>query len=272
MTKGPMSFLRQYLAAIQLFTRVPVRGTLAQRAGSSPEMLRASVAHFPGVGWLAGLVACTAFALLGLGLPDNPFAPLVAAAGCTAATVWLTGGSHEGGLANVANGLGAGAGRADALDIMKAPHLRTGGMLALSLVLFAKVSLLSVLAAHSPTAVLAALLGAHVLSRFWPLVLMRTTPYVGADADGGLPLADRIDTRTLAVAAGWCLPPLAVVLFVQGAEFAVLALACSGLALGGMRWLFARSLEGYTRDCLGAAQQACELAFYLGAAVALGAA
>ena len=47
-----VSFLRQYLLAVQSFTRLPVTGTFAQRAGSSSETQRASAAHYPGVGWL----------------------------------------------------------------------------------------------------------------------------------------------------------------------------------------------------------------------------
>ena len=248
---------------------MPVTGALAQWAGFSPDLLRASAAHFPGVGWLAGLLACTAFALLGLALPDGPYAPLVAAVGCMAATAWLTGGSHEDSLAAVADGLGGSATRLEALDIMKDPRLGSRGALALGLALIAKVSLLAVLAAHSPAAVLAALLAAHVLSRFWPLVLIRTMPYIG-DATAGKPLADRIDLRALGIAAAWCVLPLAVAVLAQGAAFALIAVIFSGLALLWMQRWFMRRLEGFTSDCMGAAQQVCEIAFYLGAAIALG--
>jgi adenosylcobinamide-GDP ribazoletransferase len=266
-----VSFLRQYLIAVQFFTRMPLTGALAQWAGSSPDLLRASTAHFPGVGWLAGLLACTVFAVLGLALPDTPYAPVVAAVGCTIATVWLTGGSHEKGLAAVADGLGGSAGRLDAVEIMKDSRLGAYGGLALALVLLAKVSLLGVLAAQSPAAVLAALLGAHVLSRFWPLVLVRTLPYVGdANAAAGKPPGDRIDSRALGIAGAWCVLPLAVALLAQGMAFAITAIASSGLALLWMRRQFMRRLAGFTGDCLGAAQQVCEIAFYLGAAVTLG--
>ena len=266
-----MSFLRQYLIAVQFFTRMPVTGALAQWAGFSPDPLRASAAHFPGVGWLAGLLACTVFAVLGVALPESPYAPLVAAVGCTIATVWLTGGSHEKGLASVADGLGGSADRLDAIEIMKDFRLGTYGGLALVLALLAKVSLLAVLAAQSPATVLIALLGAHVLSRFWPLVLMRTLPSIGDDnAAPGKPLADRIDSRALGIAGAWCVLPMVVVLLAQGMAFAIMGIAFSGLALSGMRRLFLRRLRGFTGDCLGAAQQVCEIAFYLGVAVALG--
>jgi adenosylcobinamide-GDP ribazoletransferase len=50
----------------------------------------------------------------------------------------------------------------------------------------------------------------------------------------------------------------------------IAGLAAAAIALLWMRRLFARRLQGFTGDCLGAAQQLCELAFYLGAALALG--
>ncbi|MFS2056014.1 adenosylcobinamide-GDP ribazoletransferase, partial [Variovorax sp. CT11-76] len=52
-----MRGLRHFLLALQFFTRVPVTGRLAAWVGYSPQMLRASAAHLPGIGWLAGGVA-----------------------------------------------------------------------------------------------------------------------------------------------------------------------------------------------------------------------
>lgn len=266
-----MTFLRQYLVALQFFTRMPVTGALAQWVGFTPDMLRASAAHFPGVGLLVGLVACTAFALLGLALPDSPFAPLAAAVGCTIATVLLTGAFHEDGLADLADGLGGSAARERALDIMKDSRIGSYGATALVLALLAKVSLLAVLAGHSPMAVLTALLAGHVLSRFWPLLLVRTLPYIGDSATSkSKPLADRIDSRGLAVATAWCLVPLGIALMAQGPGFVLLAVLFSGLALLWMRRMLLLRLQGFTGDCLGASQQVCEVAFYLGAAIGLG--
>ena len=273
-----MSFLRQYLIALQFFTRVPVNGALAQWAGFSPDPrarpahdARASAAHFPGVGWLVGLVGCTVFALLGLALPDSPFAPLVAAVGCLAATVLLTGGVHEVGLAKVADGLGGSAQRERALEIMNETRLGSLGALFLFLTLLAKVSLLAVLAQQSPAAVLVALLAAHVLSRFWPLLLMRSLSCIDdAGASRSKPVADRIDATGLGIAAAWCVVPLAIALLAQDPAFVIMGVLFSGLALLWMRWLFGRRLQGFTGDCLGATQQVGEIAFYLGAAIGFG--
>jgi adenosylcobinamide-GDP ribazoletransferase len=114
-----MQALRHYLLAVQFFTRIPITGRLADWVGYSPAMLRASSAHFPGVGWIAAAVATASYAALALLLAPSPWASAVAAVGCTVATVLLTGGFHEDGLADVADGLGGSADTERALDIMK---------------------------------------------------------------------------------------------------------------------------------------------------------
>ena len=70
------SFIRHYLLALQFFSRVPVTGRLAEWVGFSPAMLRASAAHFPGVGWLVG--GCGSAADLGLAgaVAGRPFCAL----------------------------------------------------------------------------------------------------------------------------------------------------------------------------------------------------
>lgn len=253
-------FLRHYLVALQFFTRLPVTGPAAQWTGFGPELLRASAPHFPGVGLLVGLAACLVFAVVSLGLPDGPVAPLAAAAFSTAATALLTGAFHEAGLADTADGL--------------APQpARTGafGALALVLVVGAKLALLAVLAAHSAAGVIVALLAGHAVSRFWPLVLVHTLAHVGGEATGrSQPLADRLDRRGLAIAGLWCAVPLLLMVAADGVPFLVLALALSAGALFGLRAWLRHRIQGFTGESLGAAQQVCEVAFYLGAAFGLG--
>lgn len=54
--RGAFLFLRHFFIALQFFTRIPVTGRLADWVGFSPALLRASAAHFPGVGWVVGEV------------------------------------------------------------------------------------------------------------------------------------------------------------------------------------------------------------------------
>lgn len=264
------NFVRHYLLAVQFFTRLPVTGRLADWVGYSPEMQRASAAHFPGVGWLVALVAGGVYALLWTALAGNPGAALVAAVFSTAATVWLTGGLHEDGLADVADGLGGSLDRNRALQIMKDSHIGAFGSLALVLALLAKVALLALLGTHGLGVVLAALAGGHVSSRFWPLLLVRLLPYAGSTQQSKTqPMAGQISRSALGVAFLWCFMPLAHMGWAQGAIFSIASCMASAFAFVLAWRLFARRLQGFTGDCLGATQQVCEIAFYLGAAVAV---
>ena len=266
-----MQALRHYLLAVQFFTRLPVTGRLAAWVGYSPAMLRASSAHFPGVGWLVAGVAVAVYALLWWALGGQGFAPLVAAVGSTIATVLVTGGFHEDGLADVADGLGGSAERERALDIMKDSRLGAYGAMALMLALLIKTALLALLGAQLPAWTVAAVLaGTHVLSRYCPLWLIRCLPHVGDTARSkSKPLADRIDNGALLAATAWALPALALLGWAVSALASLAGLLAAGLAtLWLARW-FARRLGGYTGDCLGAVQQVSEIAIYLALALAV---
>ena len=279
-------FVRHYLLALQFFTRIPVTGRLAAWVGYSPQMQRASAAHFPGVGWLVGLLVAALSALLLRGLPAGGFSPLVVAAIGTAFGVLLTGAFHEDGLADVADGLGGSLQRERALEIMKDSRVGAFGAIAITLALAVKLALVAELASLGLGVLCVCLFLAHVLSRTWPLLLIRLLPHVG-DAAGSKskPLADQISISALLVALLWCLAALALAVFAwtqgnvptpgqSGAHVlaALLgALIGSGLAFVWMGRWFAKRLQGFTGDCLGATQQICELAFYLGFLLAWGA-
>jgi adenosylcobinamide-GDP ribazoletransferase len=264
-------FARHLLLAVQFFTRVPVTGALAGWVGFSPAMLRASAAHFPAVGWLAAAVAAGTYAAALLLLPPLPAAPLVAAVLCTVATVLLTGAFHEDGLSDLADGLGGSHDRTRALAIMKDSRIGAFGAIALVLALLAKVALLALLGQAGLGIALAALLAGHVLSRFWPLLVIATLRHVGEDdVSKSKPLAERIDTAALAAGMLWCLPPLALCGWLRGPAFVAAALLAGAAGLAWMHRLLRRRLQGFTGDGLGAVQQVTELATYLGIAVALG--
>ena len=281
-----MQFIRHFLLAIQFFTRIPITGKLADWVGFSPAMLRASAAHFPAVGILIGLVAAAVYALLITVLPNSAYSPLVAAVLSTTATVLLTGAFHEDGLADLADGLGGSYDKARALEIMKDSRVGAFGALALSLAVLAKVALLALLGSVSgapggwgdiedayllPWAnVCSALVAGHVVSRTLALLLVYALPHVGDSATSkSKPLADKISAGSLVVALFWCFMALALVLYAQAAITLGVACLFAVVALLYMYRLLKRRLQGFTGDCLGATQQVCEIAFYLGLAVAL---
>lgn len=264
--------LRHYLLALQFFTRIPVTGAVARWVGFSPAMLRASSAHFPGVGWIVGFWGAAVYGLLMLGLAPSPWASLVAAVLSTASTAQMTGGFHEDGLADVADGLGGSVERERALDIMKDSRLGAYGAMTLMLALLAKISLLAFLGGFAPhlglMPVLLLIAASHVLSRFAPLWLIRFLSHVGDTARSkSKPLADQISGSALLVASLWAAPAL-LLLGLYGSWWTPLAalLAASLITLKMAHW-FQRRLTGFTGDCLGAVQQISEISVYLAVAL-----
>ncbi|WP_372657503.1 adenosylcobinamide-GDP ribazoletransferase [Hydrogenophaga sp.] len=268
--RGGPAFIRHYLLALQFFTRIPVTGRLANWVGFSPALLRASAAHFPGVGWLVG--ALTAGLLLGLLwlLPAQSASAWVAAVLSTVFGVLLTGAFHEDGLADLADGLGGSLERERALDIMKDSRIGSYGALALGLAVLLKCALLALLVQVDAQLAAAALFAAHVVSRGMPLFIIRALPHVGDTAlSKSKPLAEQIAGAALVAGlcwvalalalVGWCLP---------GAPWPQAVLG----ALLGLLWmwrLLRRRLQGFTGDGLGATQQVCEVLFYLALVVSL---
>jgi adenosylcobinamide-GDP ribazoletransferase len=119
-------------------------------------------------------------------LPTSPWSPLVAALISTAGTLWLTGGFHEDGLADVADGLGGLVPPERALEIMKDSRIGAYGVMALPWPCspsWADRPAAGVMQPFwGPVPVLILVCCIHVLSRFAPLVLMRSLPHVGLAA------------------------------------------------------------------------------------------
>lgn len=283
--------IRHFLLAIQFFTRIPVTGRVAQWVGFSPAMLRASAGHFPGVGVVVGALVVGLTAVLLALLPNSSYTPLVAAVLGTVLSVMVTGAFHEDGLADVADGLGGSSDRDRALVIMKDSRVGAFGVLAVVLALLSKVVLLAMIGAVSPRWMLLSIFAAHVVSRTWPLLLIRLMPHVG-DAAGSKskPLADQISAASLLAGGIWCFMALAPVgiaciaihsgvnqdwSLAESSSLLMLllplvgGLLASGVAFAYMDRLLWRRLQGFTGDGLGATQQVCEIAFYLGLALAL---
>lgn len=271
-----MQPLRHFLLAVQFFSRIPVTGRLAAWVGWSPELQRASAPHLPGVGWLVGLWAAL---LLGLALwllPTTSWTPLLAAALSTAGTLWLTGGFHEDGLADVADGLGGFVPPERALEIMKDSRLGAYGVMTLVMALLTKLALIALLlSAMQPlwgvAPVLVLLCCTHVLSRFAPLVLMRSLPHVGLAANSKtLHVAgQQLGWQGLFSAAIWCLPALGLLAWLGSYSLVLGLLAAMAVTTWLLQRWFLRRLGGMTGDCLGACQQLNELALLLAAALHL---
>jgi len=242
--------LRLFFIAMQFLTRVPA----PRWVGFEPDWLNQSARHFPAVG--VGIGAVAAFVLWVAG---SVFPPAVAVGLSMAATLTLTGGFHEDGLADTFDALGGAVSRERALAIMKDSRIGSYGALALLIVLGLKAATLTAL----PLALaLPALLLAHTASRACAVLLIRWLPYAGdIEHAKAKPLAQRVSAGGASVALGWAVLVGAALARWRPAQAPLVVLSLLLLA-GGTLWCFGwlrRRLGGYTGDGLGATQQITEL-------------
>lgn len=256
--------LKHFLLALQFFTRIPITGRLAVWVGYSPTMLRAASVYFPLVGSVVGVFSALVLWLALAVLPPSALGALMAAILATAASVWLTGGFHEDGLADTADALGGYVAAEKALEIMKDSRIGSYGSLTLILVLGLKIATLALLAQQSPLLAAVALLWAHTLSRLSPLLLMFSLAHVGDLARSkSKPLADAISPVQLAAALIWPTLIGAAALWLIPTGAWVLAALSMLLSTWHLRAWFAARIGGFTGDTLGCTQQISELLAYL---------
>jgi adenosylcobinamide-GDP ribazoletransferase len=178
----------------------------------------------------------------------------------------LTGAFHEDGLADYVDAAGGSMNRARMLEIMKDSRIGTYGTLALLLALSLKAASVFYLAANSFLYAAAVIVTAHALSRFAGVTVMFTQTYVrDDDAARAKPVAHALTRIDVATAAAF-LVPAAALCWIASVPWQALIVGAAAAAAARI-WLgraFVRRLGGYTGDCLGAVQQASEIAFYLG--------
>jgi adenosylcobinamide-GDP ribazoletransferase len=243
--------LRALLTAIQYFTRIPVPCWVGHNAAQLARAAR----YFPLVGSGVGIIGALTLWLATLVLPT-----LLAVIISTTVTIVLTGAFHEDGLADTFDGLGGSTSRVRALEIMKDSRLGTFGMLALLLAVLLKIAALAVLAAVATRYGMLALVAAHSLSRACAVMMAWCLPYARSDDSArAKPVIESLRPADLLVAIACGLIPLAVL----GAPAVLGVLLALLVFLLLFRW-FKHRLGGYTGDTLGATQQSCEIAFYLG--------
>jgi adenosylcobinamide-GDP ribazoletransferase len=243
------------MASLAFLTRLPMPG------GPRPAPLAGAMRAFPVAGCLIGAAAGLVLAALAAaGLPN-----LAAAAITLAALALLTGGLHEDGLADMADGFGGGHDRESKLAIMRDSHIGSYGVLALVLGLLAKAAALASLAA-GPMAALAVLLAASgAFSRALIVWLMASTPPARRDglAHGAGQPSD-FTARTALLVGG--VTGLVLLLPSVGLVPALAIMGAGALTAGLVRFLAMRQVGGHTGDICGAVQFLAETAMIAAAA------
>ncbi|WP_316014268.1 adenosylcobinamide-GDP ribazoletransferase [Roseobacter sp. HKCCA0434] len=241
--------LHDIAAGFGLLTRLPVpvdharAGARGAEAGWAWPLVGATVAL------LAGLPS---LALAALGMPM----PVCAGIAITL-SILATGALHEDGLADCADGLGSGAPRDRALEIMKDSRVGAFGAVALVLAIGLRWQALASLDGWT---FLAVLVGGAAASRAAMLVAMRALPPA---RDGLSAASGRPPLRTTLIACA-----IALLLTLPGG-WLVLALL-PGAALATLMAAYAsRRLGGQTGDVLGAVQQGFEIGMLVAATAIL---
>ncbi len=218
--------------------------------------LPSTLPWFPAVGLLVGAVV-GALAAIGAAAVD----PLTGAAVAVAVGALLTGGLHEDGLADTADGFGGGWSPEQRLVIMDDPRQGTFGVLAIVASVTVRVAALAHLAGdrvHPATAWTVVLVApaVHLLARGWAVAALVTTPPARGDGLGRTAAA--LGRRSgLAVAlAAWA----AVALLVAGPGPVGAALAAGAATTVAMVALARRKIGGLTGDVAGAVEQLAEMA------------
>lgn len=230
---------RDVIRAFHLLSRLPLPGGDANRAA-------ASAWAWP----LVGVVVATlqiglASLALALGIPVWACAGLALALG-----VILTGGLHEDGLADCADGFWGGHTRERRLEILKDSRVGSYGVLAMIFAMGLRWSLLATLLPLVPLALIAA----AMLSRASMAVLMARLPFAREDG-----LANHVGRPPVNAAA------LAVGLAILGGFVCVglwpgLLAACGVVvAVASVAALARAKIGGQTGDVLGAAQVVGEI-------------
>jgi adenosylcobinamide-GDP ribazoletransferase len=237
-------------AALGLLTRLPTAWLPQHQdaAGFARAIWAYPLVGF-GIGAFGGAILAAG---LWLGLP-----PMLAALWSLAATLLLTGGFHEDGLADTADGFGGGRDTARKLEIMRDSRIGSYGVLALVLALGLRAASLAALpagGAWGATLGLAAACGAAgalgrgvILGLLWALPPARRNGMAsGLGQPSRVPLLAGLGLAALPALA--FLPP----------RTALAALVLSALAVLALARLARRQIGGHTGDVLGAGAVAGE--------------
>ncbi len=220
-----------------LLTRLPVGWLVLSGSAFRPGR---AVWTYPLAGLVVGAVSgCSLWIAARLGVP-----PLPAAAWSVAVAVLFTGGLHEDGLADTADGFGGGRTRERRLEIMRDSRIGSYGALALTVSLAIRIAAISTMPQAKAWA---GLVLAGSLSRTAMLPVLMLLPPARLDGLGrsvgrAPPLASGVGLVVAAAVALACVPPVAAVITLAAALLL-------GLAVAALAW---RRIGGQTGDVLGA--------------------
>lgn len=232
-----------FFVGLMFLTRLPVPPGIEHHNGR----LARSARYFPLIGVIIGLISGIVFFGASQFMPATLAAPLA-----LAASLIVTGGLHEDGLADCCDGLGATRDRDRAMEIMRDSRLGTYGALGLFMSLALRVIALST---FTPIQGMIALVVCHAVSRSVMPPVLVSGEYARTHG-----LASGVAQGVSYVEAGFAVLISLLIAFTAGFGAGLTAFAAAFVAGGLMLIILIRRLGGYTGDGLGAIQQLAEIA------------
>ena len=244
-------YVIDFFATIMFFTRIPVKWSFF--SDKAPDLTKAAWA-FPLVGFLTGVLSgVLGDFLIFLGL-SNFLSCIIA----ISLSVILTGAFHEDGLADTADGLGAGGSPERINKIIHDSRLGTYGVIALILGLLIRLGLLLTLVEHGYS--LVSILSVGFASGKLAIIFSRNFFDNSRFAKTGS-IVGIVSYKNLLLATLICALPKFVIFPFYGILFGVTLMALIISIIGSKS---KKALGGITGDILGAVAFLAELVFLLG--------
>ncbi len=239
--------IQKFLLALSFFTRIPI----GKRDFGSLTLAQAA-AYFPVIGALIGLLDGVFYLLMfAIGLPT-----IISAWLTIGFHLLLTGGLHEDGLADTADGLAAGRDREQKLSIMRDSRIGSYGVLALITVISLRANLIAGFTGNFATIMI--FIATAACSRSFLAIFMQNVPYArdyGLAARAGKPATEQV---IIAISIAIC--SLLLTGKIIATITAIFSLAIIYVAI---KQIANKNFGGITGDVLGAAQQISEVALLL---------
>lgn len=246
--------LQAIAIAIAYFTRIPI----ANHISYSPEGLKYARQYFPLIGWINGTISSLVFVVSSYFLSNEIGVLLTLLSGTL-----LTGALHEDGLADTCDALGGGSCKASIMRIMHDSTLGVYGTIAIvTSFTFRFVCLYTITQKCSLFLSVALIVAANSVSRLMVSHYFFTHTVTSFDVPNdrfSIFFSDKCSYREVLVASFIGILPY----MLTSRPIWLMTLIPVYLGKTYFCNFFAKKLDGYTGDTLGATQQICEIIFYM---------